>query len=243
MVKSTVRGAWCITVATYDPRVLSAVKRSAEEISIPYEVVTPSALPRSSGPETVYCFCSRAAFVVPELPGPAIIVCTGMHVRDEALIRLVRSWVVPIRLPDLTGHLLLRCLLELSSRSRLGDAVLRFTMAERLLARIPQPLIDAFLLRPRIKALHDIASAVALNGAQARRLVRQAGFTDPRHLVTTLRASVWKALVGLGVNRRVTELHLGITDRSTFVRCCRRAGVPVPWTSRSNREPHLRSGS
>jgi hypothetical protein len=97
------------------------------------------------------------------------------------------------------------------------------------LERVPQAVITAFLEDPAgSRRIQDLRRSLApLSRESAQALVRSAGFPRAEHLFTALRSAAWILLMREGVNRKRIEQYLGIVDRTSFRRACKRAGVPA----------------
>ena len=229
---------WRLMISARDPRIVRAATEAADGLIVPYTVIGPNQIRGTGDSEsrtqlgTVYCLDCRLALELEVVPGPCIVVCGGLQVRDEALIPLASTKVVPIQLRDLSARTLLGCLFQLATHNHAAAATPEEILMAPELARVPRALLDAFLCAPsRVHTLDDIAGVLGLSKARARQTVHRIGFSDPRHLTTAIRARAWTTLVGTGMERGVVERYLGIPDRSTFRRSCRNAGVPVPWAA------------
>ena len=222
------RGAASVVVSAEDPQVVRRVSAGLDRLSFSYRVCEPCTAQLAAGPQgAVYCLGSRVASELASLPGPTIVILYGARLTDEAVVRLQGRRVCPLRLSALTPTTLLQAIIHVRSGSDPG------CMAERLqalpmLRRIPPPLVAAFLEDPvGMTRLHDLRRAVALSRESAQAMVRAAGFARAEHLFTALRSAAWMLLRRDGLNRREAEQYLGIGDRTSFRRACRRAGVPA----------------
>jgi hypothetical protein len=154
---------------------------------------------------------------------PTVIVTRGASVSDEILVSLSQRRAVILMYVDLTPLTLLAAVLGAYFGIALQDAP-----ASRL--GLPPRLLRAFLAAPRsVHRLADLARGAGLPVGGLRALGRGLGLFRFERLLTTLRAETWKWLVSAGVDRRLVEDYLGITDRSNFRRACRRAGIALPW--------------
>jgi hypothetical protein len=122
---------------------------------------------------------------------------------------------------------------RLAAALQVADYLSGFIAAEPHLAQLGESLLDALLLAPALGwTLDDLAGALEVSTAEARRRLRAAGFRHPQHLLATFRARAWEGLVAVGFARAPVEQYLGIPDHKTFRRACGRAGVAVPWMGR-----------
>jgi hypothetical protein len=81
----------------------------------------------------------------------------------------------------------------------------------------------------RVIRIRELCLALGIQNATASRVVAKLGFYRAEHLITFLRAEAWAWFVSRGLNRRIVEEFLGITDRSNFRRACQRAHIHPPW--------------
>lgn len=156
---------------------------------------------------------------------PVVVVLTGMTVCDKLLSGIVGAGVAVIDSDDLTPRNLLQAMLRLTLGKNATTIETDLTSSPGL-RRVPHALVDAFLAAPKqMLRLHDVQRALRISQWAARKLVHSAGFTRAEHLFTMMRAEVWRWCASRGMERAMFEHYLGIRDRSTFRRACRRAGI------------------
>ena len=216
-------------VASREPQVARRLAAGLDTLLVPYRGVEAQASHLPPVPHrTVYCLDSRMAAELPRLLGPTIVVLSGAWISDETVAKLRGGHLCTLRLSEITPATLLRAVISATARSDVG------AMAERLqrlgrLCRVRASLIAAFLEEPgHMNRLSDLRRALApLSRESAQALVRSSGFERAEHLFTALRCAAWALLTAEGVDRRQVEEYLGIFDRASFRRACRRAGVPT----------------
>lgn len=216
-------------VAAEDPLIVRRVVAGLEALSRPYVILEPRAAAVSAGPPgAVYCLSSRVASDLPGFAGPTIIILSGAHLTDEALLRLQGRRMCTLRVDAVTPTLLLQAIISARCGTEAGCVAAELARLGRLQS-IPPALITAFLQAPAtMLRLNHLRKAMApLSRESAQRLVRAAGFPRAEHLFTALRCGAWVLLRRDGVNRAEIERYLGITDRTSFRRACKRAGVPA----------------
>jgi hypothetical protein len=216
-------------VASREPQVTRRLAAGLDSLLVPYRVVearAPVLPPEPQG--TVYCLDSRMAAEVPRLMGPTIVVLSGAWISDETVARLRGGNLCTLRLADITPATLLRAVISATTHSDVGAVAERLQRLGRL-RQVRAALITAFLEEPgRMNRLTDLRRALApLSRESAQALVRASGFERAEHLFTALRCAAWALLTSEGVERRQVEEYLGILDRASFRRACRRAGVPT----------------
>lgn len=216
-------------VASREPQVARRLTAGLDSLLVPYKVVearAPVLPPEPQG--TVYCLDSRMAAEMPRLMGPTIVVLSGAWISDETVARLRGGYLCTLRLADITPATLLRAVISATVHSDVGALVERLQRLGRL-RRVRTTLIAAFLEEPgHMNRLTDLRRALApLSREAAQALVRASGFERAEHLFTALRCATWALLTADGVERRQVEEYLGILDRASFRRACRRAGVPT----------------
>jgi hypothetical protein len=215
-------------VAAEDPLVVRRVVSGLEALSSPYQVLEPSAAVVSAAPGgAVYCLDARVASDLPDFRGPTVVILSGARLSDEAVLRLQGRRMCTLRLDALNPTSLLGAMVSARSVSEASSLVAQLARMERL-RKVPLGLITAFLRAPaemlRLNHLRRALAPMSREGAQ--RMVRSAGFPRAEHLFTALRCAAWVLLKHDGMNRREIERYLGIGDRTSFRRACRRAGVP-----------------
>jgi hypothetical protein len=216
-------------VASREPQVARRLAAGLDTLLVPYRVVEPRALALPCEPHgTVYCLDSRMAAEVPRLMGPTIVVLSGAWISDETVARLRGGYLSTLRLSEITPPTLLRAVISATAHSDVEAVSERLQRLGRL-RRVAGPLIAAFLADPtHMNRLTDLRRALApLSRESAQALVRASGFERAEHLFTALRCAAWALLTAEGVDRRQVEEYLGIYDRASFRRACRRAGVPT----------------
>lgn len=216
-------------IAAEDPLIVRRVVAGLEALSLPYMIVEARAAVVSAGPPgAVYFLGSRVASDLPSFAGPTVILLSGAHLTDEALLRLQGRRICTLRLDAVTPASLLQAIISARCGTEAAGVAEELGHLGRL-RTIPPPLITAFLQAPAsMWRLNHLRKAMApLSRESAQRLVRSAGFPRAEHLFTALRCGAWVLLKRDGVNRVEIERYLGITDRTSFRRACRRAGVPA----------------
>lgn len=216
-------------VSADDPCVVRRVAAGFDALALPYCTCKPDPAQVLAGPPgAVYCLGSSIAAELPEFRGPTVVVLHGARLMDEALLTLRSRRFSSVRLDGLTPTSLLRAIVSARTGSEpdtLPDRIHHL----RKLSRVSDELLAAFVTNPagmtRLKDLRRALEPLSREGAQ--KLVRSIGFTRAEHLFTALRWAAWTILRCEGVDRRELEKYLGIVDRTTFRRACRRAGVPA----------------
>ncbi len=129
---------------------------------------------------------------------------------------------------DITPNALLSALLSAATGSDVDGMVDRLRQ-HAMLCAVQHQVVAAFLADPpRMLRLEDLRRTLApLSREGAQGLIRACGFARAEHLFTALRVAAWMLLLEAGLCRREVEQYLGIWDRGSFRRACRRAGVPV----------------
>lgn len=216
-------------VAAEDPQVVRRVAAGLDALSLPYRISEPRASALAGGPRgTVYFLGSGVASDLPAIPGPTIVVLYGARLSDEAVLRLRDRHLCTLLLSRLTPASLLGAVISARSSAEVDS------LAEQLqrlgkFDHVPLPLITSFLRDPGgMTRLTDLRRGLTpLSREAAQRLVRSTGFSRAEHLFTALRCAAWALLRREGLNRKEIEQYLGIGDRTSFRRACRRAGVPA----------------
>ncbi len=109
------------------------------------------------------------------------------------------------------------------------------TLERELVRLLPQhPHAEAmirFFVRnaSAARSVGDVRLALKMSDGACVACVRELGFHRAEHLFTYLRAETWILLIKRGLDRRVVERFVGISDRSNFRRACRRARISTPW--------------
>lgn len=210
-------------VATVDPSVGRVIGAALGQLRIPGEAAPVAELKGRAGRAGVACVDSGAFATVGPLPCPTVIVTKGAPVPDDVWPALLDAAPVAIRLADLQPSSLLAAILRAKAHVALDDL-------PPALARIPRPMVEAFLADPAsLRTVGDAGSAMGMSSRSVRATVRAAGFPRFERCLVWLRVETWRWLAG-HVDRPTLEACLGVTDRSDFRRACRRAGVPVPWS-------------
>lgn len=219
-----------VVVRCRDPRVARRLAGTLDALACPYRVADPAAPAGAAAlPGAVHCMDSGMAAELPGLPGPTVVVLSGARVSDEGLARLRGAPVAVLRLDEIAPGALLAAVLSAGAGSDLAGLAEQLRALRRLEA-VQQRLVAAFLGNPpQAQRLADLRRALApLSREGAQGLVRASGFARAEHLFTALRCAAWMLLVRQGLDRRQVEAYLGIADRASFRRACRRAGVPAP---------------
>jgi hypothetical protein len=215
-------------VAVEDPLVVRRVAAGLEALSCPYSICEPRAAALSKGPAgAVYCLGSRVASDLSRFPGPTIVLLSGARLTDEAVLKLQGRRMSTLHVNGLTPTSLLRAMVCARCESEI-ESIARQLGRMGKLQRVPQGVITAFLQDPAgLTRIHDLRRALApLSREGAQALVRSAGYARAEHLLTALRCAAWILLMREGVDRKRIEQYLGILDRTSFRRACKRAGVP-----------------
>ncbi|HLM68043.1 MAG TPA: hypothetical protein VK358_10975 [Longimicrobium sp.] len=165
---------------------------------------------------------------LPHFPGPTVVILSGARLTDEAVLKLQGRRMSTLHVDGLTPPSLLRAMVCARCDSEI-ESIARQLRQMGKLERVPQTVITAFLEDPAgLMRIHDLRRALApLSRESAQALVRSAGFPRAEHLFTALRSAAWILLMREGVNRKRIEQYLGIVDRTSFRRACKRAGVPA----------------
>lgn len=212
------------TVVGPDVIVRGSLVRVLRECRVHVVERTMEQIARTDLKADVVCTGPSLATVVLGLNLPTVIVTRGMNVSDDVWAELVRRRPVVIRHVDLTPVALLQGLL----RARFGIGFDGDVPPS--LSWVPPTLLRAFLATPQtIKHIGDFALAAGSSREELRQVAKAVGCERFEHLASRLRGDVWRWLVSAGVDRRVVEDYLGVTDRSHLRRACRRARIPVPW--------------
>lgn len=221
-----------VVVAAQNLQVVDRVVRALQVLNVPHEVVSPHFADlirvRNRMDAVVYCLGSGAAASLPRLPGPTVVILSGLRVLDDAMALTRDGSAALIRNSQLTATSLLEAMVSVMIGADLYD-VARELRSLGILARVPPQVISAFLHDPpRMRRLADLRRALGWASAErARSIVRAGGFKRAEHLFTALRCATWAILIGDGLDRGSVERYLGISDRGTFRRACVRAGVPT----------------
>jgi hypothetical protein len=216
-------------VAVEDPLIVRRVAAGLEALSCPYSICEPCVSALSAGPGgAVYYLGSRVASDLPRFPGPTIVILSGARLTDEAVLKLQGRRMSTLHVDGLTPTSLLRAMVCARCDSEIENIARQLGRMGKL-ERVPQAVITAFLEDPTgSMRIHDLRRALApLSRESAQALVRAAGFPRAEHLFTALRCAAWLLLMREGVNRKTIEQYLGIIDRTSFRRACKRAGVPA----------------
>jgi hypothetical protein len=212
------------TVVAPDVIVQGSLVRALRACRVPVVEWTFEQLARAEQKAEVVCTDPSLTTAVLGLNVPTVVVTRGMTVSDEVWGELVRRQPVIIRHRDLTPVALLEGLLRARFGIGFGGDV------PPSLSWVPPTLLRAFLARPRtIKHMGDFALAAGTSREELRQVAKGVGCERFEHVATRLRADVWRWLVSAGLDRRLVEDYLGVTDRSHVRRACRRARIPVPW--------------
>jgi hypothetical protein len=215
-------------VAVEDPLIVRRVVAGLEALSRPYSILEPCPAVVSAGPRgAVYCLGSRVASDLPGFPGPTVVILSGAPLTDEAVNKLHGRHMCTLHMDALTPTSLLQAMISARSGSELDSLAARLGRMGKL-HLVPLPLIMAFLQSPAgMLRLNHLRRVLApLSREKAQRMVQSAGFPRAEHMFTALRCAAWVLLKRDGVNRGEVERYLGITDRTSFRRACRRAGIP-----------------
>lgn len=216
-------------VAAEAPQVVRRVATSLDVLSFPYTILEPCASRLMTCPHgALYCLGSRVASELPRFPGPTIVVLYGAQLTDEAVLSLRGRRLCTLHLDGLTPTSLLRAMISARSGTETGSIAGQLQRLRRF-ERVPPDLITAFLEHPAaMTRLRDLRRALGpISRESAQQLVRSSGFPRAEHLFTALRCAAWVLIKSDGVNRKEISKYLGICDRTSFRRACRRAGIPA----------------
>jgi hypothetical protein len=218
-----------VLVASREAGVIRRLTGDLRTLLVPHQVVRSEALHRSiATPNTVFCVDSRVAVEMPDLSRPIIIILSGALVSDELIARMSGGRVCTLRLSEMTPATLLRAMVSVTIRHDFKSLAERLQRLGRF-RHVSAALITAFLEEPaQMNRLTDLRHSLApLSREAAQAMVRSGGFKRAEHLFTALRSATWTLLTTEGVDRYRVEEYLGIGDRSSFRRACRRARVPA----------------
>ncbi len=219
-------------VAAIEPAVRRRLSDCLAQLRIPHSVLdrAPTATPTLR--KTVYCLCSRWVLETKSVPMPAVIVCVGVLIPDSLMLRIKESGASLIALRHLTPATLFRAMAE-TSHAATATLLRRYLVGHPAFRNVHGALIDAFVQEPgRMKRLANICRVLQVSRAHARKMLVSSGFRRAEHLWTAMRAEAWCWFASQGLKRSLFEKQLGITDRRTFRRACRRASVAIPWAGR-----------
>ena len=217
-------------IAAVDPVVLSRIRSCLDQVGIRYRMAEPADVGAYRGCEQILWLCSRSLCEMKHLPKPVVVVCGGYSVPDGILPQLAESRAVIIEVADLTPAATLEAIVRATSGIS-QTSLTEYLAATPVCRGIPSALVEAFVAAPRDRVLlTDVCFTLNASREAARAIVRAAGFELVAHLYTAMRAESWIWFARQGFARAEFEQYLGITDRPTFRRACRRSGVPVPWS-------------
>lgn len=218
-------------VAAFDSYVRRRLSKYLTLLGITNRVYESSQLQIRVPRGSLYCLCTRTVALLDLLSVPAIVVCRGASIPDNVVAVVARAGVPTIDIRNLTAETLLRAMVGATSQGPAGPLAVKLHLASHPQFQfVPVQSIEAFLQSPRnMVRLSDICRALRVSRAEARRMLRSAGFERAEHLCTALRAETWIWFAQRGLQRTVFEHYLGISDRGTFRRACSRAVVTVPW--------------
>jgi Uncharacterised nucleotidyltransferase len=216
-------------VACRDPRVGRRVAADLDALRLSYRVVQMPTTDVSVDHQTaVYFLDAAAANTLTRFPKSTIVVVANDVVTVEMAKRFDSQHILTLRLEDITPESLLSASI-LATTGWDSDELARRVLHLGRFHQVDPHVIAAFLRRPAgMTRLTDLRRALKpLSREMAQRLVRSCGFYRAEHLFTALRCATWALLMEGGVERREVERHLGIADRASFRRACRRASVPT----------------
>jgi hypothetical protein len=214
-------------VLCQDVRVIRRLTQVLTDLALPYQVVSTDEKRFPQGPTgTAYCVDSVTAAEFTNLRGPTVVVLTGARVPDSIVRHTLSCRVSTVDLPALTPHTLLRAIVSASTGHDLNDLVQRLCDVA-LFRDVDRVIVTEFLKDPRaLTRLTDLRRAGMLSREAAQTMVRAWGFRRAEHLFTALRVATWVMLCEMGLQRAQVEAYLGIDNRGSLRRACRRAGVP-----------------
>ncbi len=215
-------------VAADDPQVVRRIAAGFDALALSYGIFKANPSELLAGPQgAIYCLGARIAADLPYFRGPTIVVLHGAQLTDKALLRFQGRRLSSLHLDGFTPASLLRAIVS----ARIGsepDSLAELLHHLRKFDRVSDALLAAFVRDPAgMTRLADLRRALGpLSRESAQKLVRSTGFTRAEHLFTALRWAAWALLRREGLHRKEVEQYLGIADRTSFRRACRRAGVP-----------------
>jgi len=215
-------------VASRDPRVIQRVTAVIGGLPLSYRIVQPRRAELPDEPGTVYFLDAAVASELAAAPRQAVIIAPDTRSADELSRTLRAHQTRVLQLAHLTRQTFLQAMVLATARADV-DELVRCLRHVRRFSHIDADVVVAFLEHPAgMVRLTDLRRALApLSRQAAQRLVRVCGFTRAEHLFTALRSAAWALLMDRGVPHGVAEGYLGITDRTSFRRACRRAAVPT----------------
>lgn len=229
-----------VTLQCLDPHVRDRLSRALRKVHCRHEILARYRPPLDLRYRTsVCCLDSQAAASAPSLPEPCVIVLTGAQVSDELVRRVAEGRCVSLLTSaSLNPTTLIEALMAAYLSSETDGLVQRVRRCPPL-QDVDEAVITAFLADPvHMTRLADLRRAFApISRDAARILVRTCGFSRAEHLFTALRMAARHELIAHGLSRTEAEASLGIFDRSSFRRSCRRASLRV-----ADLYPHRESG-
>jgi hypothetical protein len=216
-------------VACHDARVRKRLEAGFDRLRFPYHCYESPALAAAGRcGDHIFCIDSQAAASLHALPGPTLIILSDAQISDR-LFALVgsQSWSV-LHLDDLHPEQLLRSVISTLVKADVNQLVASVLRLPRF-RNVPAGVVTAFLQNAaQMTRLQDLRRHLGpLSRPAAQELIRSSGFSRAEHLFTALRCALWILLGENGLNRAEVEQYLGILDRGSFRRACRRAEVPT----------------
>jgi hypothetical protein len=184
---------------------------------------SPLDVPRNAD---LVCYDSDQAvgFEIPSI----VAVSRRGHLSRSTLRALVAERSAVIEDLHVTAETVARAVAEAMTRTNL--TLREYLTDHPLVADIPLRVISGFVDAPlACKGLKDLARILDTSVWKARVVVRELGIARTAHLWTRMRCASWVWMVDKGLPPRVAETTLGMPDRATFRRSCRRANVTYPW--------------
>lgn len=216
-------------VTCHDVRVRKRLEACFDRLRFPYhcyESATLAAADRCG--DQIFCIDSQSAASLPALPGPTLIILSDAQISDRVFAIVgSQSWSV-LHLDELGPEPLLRAVISTLVKADVNQLVASVRRLPRF-RDVPAGVVTAFLQNAaQMTRLQDLRRQLGpLSRPAAQELIRSSGFSRAEHLFTALRCALWVLLAENGLHRAQVEQYLGILDRGSFRRACRRAEVPT----------------
>ena len=225
-------------VIVSDPNARRQLRELLRRIGVRHHTYDAERFRHGTPPAGLYCLCMRAIATLGTVPLPALAVCCGATVSDSVVSLVAEATVQPVDISDLTEEGLLQAIVNATDSQVPNLLGLKLHLASHPGFRlVPAALIDRFVEEPaEVSRLCDIRKTLGKSSAVCRTLLHSAGFERVEYLRTALRAEAWIWFAQRGFRRALFEKRLGIRDKTTFRRSCRRADVAVPWSGKPSGE-------
>jgi hypothetical protein len=217
-----------VRITVHERALAHRVSLALAELRFPHLLASPDPLGDSGDERSITCFSVTARTArLGESPAPALLISPGTRTVTEILP--VQSAAVTLPIGSVGPASLLKALVVAGLGTQ-ADFVATHLAEVDMWGRVPPDLIQAFLREPTtMRGLRDVRHSLNLSRAKSQELIRcRAGLGRAEHLFAALRCATWVLMIGEGLARLPVEEYLCITDRPTFRRACRRAGVPAP---------------